>query len=244
MPFLPLRGKTLPVEFAYEWIKAHIDVLWESGAAAVVNYKLLEWYPNADLSPLYPYYHKASTNKHDLKLEPIDYWYFEQMRQALDAYYGERASYCLAARIGFAWWSYLNDLIGDNIIPSYSYRELISVGIHKLTSQQLAEHRIRLAVNKFAEKMETKGRISTTLNDFDTGVQITFSQCPFCANGLPECNILYGVVQGMLLHLFGIQPVIKDRDGELIFSAASEIGQQVQYQLVDNDSHLVQLKFI
>jgi hypothetical protein len=220
-----------------------LDVLGSDGSWAICNYYLRNWYSDPLPNPLYSYHLKAIPSGKTINLEPVDYWVLEQVRRAFNDYYGERAANRLSEIVGLEWWSYLNDLIGNNIIPPYTYSKLHSEDLYKLTPPQFTEHRIRLAVSNFAKKMKSSGGVLVALDEFDTGMQITFSECPFCANGLPACNILFGVVQGMLLHLFGIPPLIKDVSGKPFFDVTSEKIHEVQYQLVENDSHVVQLKF-
>jgi len=238
MSSIPSRGKTLPIDFTLSWIKAHLDVIGVDGTGAICNYDTSNWCPDPLPNPLHLYNLKAIPSGKTINLEPVDYWIIEQVRSSFNGYYGEQAANRLSEIVGFEWWSYLNDLIGNNLIAPYKYRELKSLDIHQLTSQQFTEQRIRLATKNFAKRIKSSGGVLVTLDEFDTGMQITFSECPFCANGLPACNILFGVVQGMLLHLFGIQPVIKDIDGESVSNKTLKINQMVQYQLMDNDSHM------
>lgn len=204
LPF-PLRGKTLPVDFTQSWVQAYFDILWASTAIGTWGITFRDWFPNLENMPLYPYYtHSANDPSH---LEPVDYWFFQQTRIGLNEYIGEDAADERFEIIGLEWWSYLNNIIGKSIIPPYQYKiplsNPLSEEICELTPQQFAEHRIRLAVSNFAKNMQGDGRIICKLDKFDRGLQLSFPECPFCANELPRCNILFGVVQGMLLHLCG-----------------------------------------
>lgn len=237
---LPLRGKTLSVNFTHGWVQAYFDILWvDTGLGNFLWSFRRDWYSDIKDMPLYPY-HKNNSSQ----FEPVDYWFFEQTRKGLDGYIGERAAGQRSGIIGFEWWSHLNGEIGDSIIPPFKYSKLWSDGICELTPQQLAEYRIRLAVSNFAKNMETNGGILSRLDELERGLQISFPECPFCANDLPECNMLFGLVQGMLLHQCGLQPILSGwKEGELIFRAALDTTQRVQYHLKDNDSHVIQLKF-
>jgi hypothetical protein len=236
---MPLRGKTLPINFTQSWVQAYFDILWGSTGLGTWGITFRDWFSNLEDMPLYPYYKNNSS-----QFKPIDYWFFQQTRKGLNDYIGERSASRRSEIIGFEWWSYLNELIGHNIIPPHKFSNPLSEEIYDFTPQQLTEYRLRLAVSNFAKNMETYGGILSKLEELERGLQITFSKCPFCANDLPGCNILFGLVQGMLLHLYGIPPLLKSgNEGKLIFSAASDITQRVQYQLVNTDSHLIQLKF-
>jgi hypothetical protein len=240
---IPLKGKTLPINFTQSWVQAYFDILWANTGLGTWGITFRDWFSSQEDMPLYAYYKNNSS-----QFEPVDYWFFEQTRKGLDNYIGERSAYRRSEVIGFEWWSYLNDIIGNNIIPPYQFlpplSNPLSEEIYELTPQQFTEYRIRLAVSNFAKNMEAYGGIICKLDQVDRGLQISFPECPFCANELPGCNILFGVVQGMLLHLCGILPVFKwGGEGKLIFSAALDTTQRMQYQLVENDSHLVQLKF-
>lgn len=253
---LPLRGKTLPTNFTYGWVQAYFDILWVDIAignfngAFGVNYNI-----RVKDMLLYLYYECACHQMKSVQLEPIDYWFFEQTRKGLNAYIGERAASDRSMMIGFEWWSYLNDIIGHNLIPPHKFRnpsssgiyyeELKSpTGIHELTPPQFTHHRIGVAARNFAKKVKTAGGILTQLDEIEGGLYLTFPQCPFCANELPKCNILFGLVQGMLMHQCGIQPVLETgKENELLFKTALHVTQRMEYRLVDGDSHSIQLMF-
>jgi hypothetical protein len=239
-PSLPLRGKTLPINFTQSWVQAYFNVLWASKGLGTWGIAFREWSASWINLPLHPYYKNNSA-----QFEPVDYWFFEQTRRGLNDYLGELAASQYSGKIGFEWWYYLNDEIGHSILPPYKYENLWTESICEFTPQQLREARLRLAVVNFAKNMERGGGILSEVEEIDRGVQLSFPQCPFCANQLAECNMLFGVVQGMLFHLFGIQPILKaGLKEELIFKTALDPTRKVHYHLVNNDSHLIQLKFV
>jgi hypothetical protein len=260
---LTLRGKTFPVNFTHGWIQTHLNVLGADGVPGLIGFGFREWFSKIGDVPLYQYYRYwwdktiKSDDKCEYNFEPIDYWFLEQMRKSLDTYYGPAASIRIAPRLGANWWG--NSVFHTSWQVLYNLPYLLGfdatwLEVDQDTNSQSPAYKptplirmqrlIRLASHRFIDKMQNNGGIAGTLVEHDTGLLITFPDCPFCANQLPECNILFGVVQGMLRWISDTQSSVTPSDEENMFILAREGTKMVEFQLVDNDSHLIRINFV
>lgn len=227
-PRLPkLRAKSLPVDFVHGLMGAIIDIFGRGGGTPELLYLSVKdlmprqhyqhtWQQSvAALNPLYNYY----LGKTSL-LEPVDYAFLERLRYAMDKMYPQGSAY-LEQQIGWSWW--LNDYpIVKRQYSNFSLQHLLGAEItHALRTMSIAEYpmqttfsdtsrfiweeqqRVRVACRTFAQSLHYKGGIICNVKEGPQHVLLSFTDCPFCSGKRHDCSILLGVVQRMVLWLYG-----------------------------------------
>ena len=224
----PQDINALPVSVAKGLIAGFVEVLGSSGTHALLNWMVRERYPAftdalpephqlAQFNPLFPYYR-------DLFGAPlaVPYLYLALLRQGLDVFYPQNVPQ-LAHAIGIHWWmgeppiqqnrsqkDTLNYLMTNTLLDQlYTARQDFISQIRPSLSGKLSvspspDERWLLtrATHAFAYTFQTTTGIAATVTNNSQTVDIRFSNCPFCNNRLPHCNVLPGVFQAFLLWLY------------------------------------------
>lgn len=229
-PLPPFRGKTLPVDFTYGLMQAHLELFLQDIVLGILGVSFQDLFSTVADVPLYAYVTQANYSSNNIEFyhnfKPVDYWYLEQMRKGFIEYYGPHSA-PRAQLIGSVWWASrrtvlsrggglydLQYLIGFDIVQSlrqvFHMKHPDYYSLNPLGRKNL----IQVACQTFSDKLQSESGLACRITEHHTGFLITFPDCPFCANKLPTCNILFGVVQGLLLWLLGIRPNVKSDEIE------------------------------
>jgi hypothetical protein len=261
---LELRGKTLPVVFTKGLMGAIIDIFgYSGGAPELLRLTVADILPTlqrwqnwfslvAILNPLCAYYRSDLGHP-----EPVDYAFLERLRHAIDQLYPQGGAY-LAQQIGWSWW--INDFpLARRWYSSYGLHHLLGTTIVQTLQQTTfqapsgkhvdearflwsEQQRVRTACRSFAQAIQQESGIVCTIKEWERVLLIHFSECPFCANALPDCNIFFGLVERMILWLYGEHRL--DRLPTVHHSLCSEVtGGIVDVRPIHNDSHTIAVLF-
>ncbi|NJN93247.1 MAG: hypothetical protein HC875_03700 [Anaerolineales bacterium] len=266
-PSLPLRGKTLPVDFTYGLMQAQLELFWLDAVIGILGVSFRDWFSTVTDVPLYAYIKKsdASYSSSDFNIyqtfQPIDYWFLEQMRRGLTEYHGQAGSSSSAQLIGATWWASKHGILsqGEGL---YNLQYLIGFDIVQSLRQVLQNPNTKhpdyynlnplgrkyltlVAFQTFSNRLQSEAGLICKVVEYDAGLFVTFPDCPFCDNKLPTCNILFGVVQGLLLWLFGITLNVNAMEIKgSIFDSVVDDKKLARVYLSNNDSHIVNIKFV
>lgn len=260
---LEQRGKSIPVPFIKGLMGAIIDIFgYGAGAPDLLRLSVDDKLPPmqhwqdwlwlvATFNPLCAYY------RSDLGTpEPIDYRFLERLRQAIVTLYPQGHAF-LSQRIGWSWW--VNDYpLARRWYSSYSMQHLLGPVIVQTLQQTTVppppddhagiarfvwteEQRVRLACRQFVQALQSDGGISCTIVEHERALLIWFTDCPFCANRLPECGILFGLVERMILWLYGERHV--DKVSRTHSVCAEITNGLLSVRTVRDDSHAVAIVF-
>lgn len=261
---LELRGKTLPVAFTKGLIGSIIDIFgYESGAPELLQLSVADTLPEmrhwqdwfslvATLNPLYAYY------RSDLGIpEPVDYSFLDRLRRAIDKLYPHGDAY-LAQQIGWSWW--MNDYpLARRWYSSYSLQHVAGSAIVQALQQTklqppptahdgearfvwAEEQRIRIACRKFAQVIQHEGGIACTIKERERALLVHFTDCPFCANKMPDCGILFGLIERMLLWLYGERHIDKGAQARYTVCTTATDGL-LNVRPAHDDTHAVAIIF-
>lgn len=90
-----------------------------------------------------------------------------------------------------------------------------------------------IACRAFATALLQEGGIECQVESTQQGTTVSFPSCPFCANRLPSCNLLRGVVEAMLLWAY--------RQPNLESLTTALAGYRLEMRLWNTDSHHIRL---
>lgn len=260
-----LQGKTMPVDFVEGFMGAIIDIFgYGGGAPELLHLSIKDLLPRhsydrawrktaAALNHLYPYYNGKFGTR-----EPVDYVFLVRTRRAMDAMYPQGSAY-LAQQIGWSWWS--NDYpVVKRYYSNYSLQYLLGSDIAQLLRQTVLpqppahiagvsrfvwgeQQRVRIAARTFAQQIQHRAGIECIVRENERHLFLLFSSCPFCMDNRPDCQILYGVVQRMLLWLYGDKHLQNTVRGTHPPSLREVTNNVLDMQAVQGNSHTIALMF-
>jgi hypothetical protein len=251
----------LSLPFAKGLMAGIVDVLGASGGTpALLQWMIREMFPRyqealpnrddlASFNPLYPYYRHLFG-----PLVPVPYRYLTYLRQGLDVLNTPRASEGMALRIGQHWWQgeppfqqhrstkdTLQYLLTPSMLDVLHAARLEYVSkIRPITPDQPSTPLepdeplfLGIVCRAFAAALVQQGGIHCQVESTQQYTAVSFPYCPFCANQLPSCNLLRGVVEAMLLWAY--------RQPNLDSLATAFFDYRLEMTLWNADSHHIRL---
>lgn len=259
------RGHTLPSPFVKGLMGALIALFgYDGGTPELLQFSVVDVLPalkrwndwlalTATVNPLCAYY------RSDLGVpEPVDYAYLERLRQAISSRYPQGHTY-LARQLGWHWWrtdypltrrwysSYsLQHLVGSEIVRSLQHMTLPPPPTYPVVDKRFAwaeEQRVRTACRSFAHTLQNNAGIACKVKEGNRALLVRFPNCPFCANTMADCGILFGLVERMLLWLASDQPTHIVVRGQHIAGWSDITDGLIDVRPVDDDHHAVAVVF-
>lgn len=257
----PPEYPALPIPFVKGLMAGVVTMLGASGGTpALLQWMIGETFPQhqetlphpnqlATFNPLYPYYRQSFGQP-----VPVPYHYLTYLRQGLDVLYTPRVGATMALRVGQHWWQgeppiqqhrsnkdTLQYLLTPSILDVLHDARLEYIDkIRPITPGQAHTPLepdeplfLGIACRAFAAALLQEGGIECEVESTQQGTTVSFTSCPFCANQLPSCSLLCGVVEAMLLWAYR-QP---HRDS--LTTALS--GYRLEMRFWNADSHHIHL---